>query len=162
MPSLPCWEARHFFICHGLHKQTLETLTRSRPSRAVALPGGAAVRQAGACDGRTPRLPGRGLPRLALLPLEPDRSQPRRAQQLSRSRDRKADRARSRLAAAGIPPSKRAAAVLREAPEWGPLSDGGKAAGGGSAETARRAHARKTRIARRGRKRRGRAKTQTI
>ena len=162
MPSLPYREARHFFIAHGLHKQTLETLTRSRPSRAAALPGGAAVRQAGACDGRTPRLPGRGLPRLALLPLESHRGKRRRAQQLSRSRDRKADRARSRLAAAGIPPSKRAAAVLREAPEWGPLSDGGKISGGGSAKTARRAHARKSRIARRGRKRRGRAKTQTI
>ena len=69
---------------------------------------------------------------------------------------------RSRLAAAGIPPSKRAAAVLTRAPEWGTLSDGGKTAGGGSDETARRAHARKSRIARRGRKRRGRAKTQTI
>ena len=34
--------------------------------------------------------------------------------------------------------------------------------GRGSDETARRAHARKSRIARRGRKRRGRAKTQTI
>lgn len=162
MPSLPYREARHFFIAHGLHKQTLETLTRSRPSRAAALPGGAAVRQAGACDGRAPRLPGRGLPRLALLPLEPDRSQPRRAQQLSRPHDRKADRARSRVAAKSIPPSKRAAAVLIGAPEWGPLSDGGKTAGGGSDETARRAHARKSRIARRGRKRRGRAKTQTI
>ena len=151
-----------FFICHGLHKQTLETLTRSRPSRAAALPGGAAVRQAGACDGRTPRLPGRGLPRLALLPLEPDRSQPRRAQQLSRPRDRKAHRARPRVAAKSIPPSKRAAAVLREAPEWGPLSDGGKISGGGSAETAMRAQARKSRIARRGRKRRGRAKTRSI
>ena len=162
MPSLPYREARHFFIAHGLHKQTLETLTRSRPSRAAALPGGAAVRQAGACGGRTPRLPGRGLPRLALLPLEPDRSQPRRAQQLSRPRDRKAHRARPRLAAASIPPSICPAAVLREALEWGPLSDGGKILGGGSAETARRAHARKSRIARRGRKRRGRAKTQTI
>ena len=151
-----------FFICHGLHKQTLETLTRSRPSRAAALPGGAAIRQARACDGRTPRLPGRGLPRLALLPLEPDRSQPRRAQQFPRPRNRKAHRARPRVAAKSIPPSKRAAAVLIGAPEWGPLSDGGKTAGGGSDETARRAHARKSRIARRGRKRRGRAKTQTI
>lgn len=162
MPSLPYREARHFFIAHGLHKQTLETLTRSRPSRAAALPGGAAVRQAGACDRCPSRLPGRGFPGLALVPLESHRGKRRRAQQLSRSRDRKADRARSRLAAAGIPPSKRAAAVLREAPEWGPLSDCGKTAGGGSDETARRAHARKSRIARRGRKRRGRAKTQTI
>lgn len=151
-----------FFICHGLHKQTLETLTRSRPSRAAAVPGGAAIRQAGACDGRTPRLSGRGLPGLALLPLESHRGQRRRAQQLPRPRDRKSHRARSRLAAAGIPPSKRAAAVLIGAPEWGPLSDGGKTAGGGSDETARRAHARKSRIARRGRKRRGRAKTRSI
>ena len=151
-----------FFICHGLHKQTLETLTRSRPSRAAAVPGSAAIRQARSCDGRAPCLPGRGLPRLALLPLEPDRSQPRRAQQLSRPRDRKAHRARPRLAAKSIPPSKRAAAVLIGAPEWGHLSDGGKIAGGGSDETARRAHARKSRIARRGRKRRGRAKTRSI
>lgn len=64
-----------FFICHGLHKQTLETLTRSRPSRAAAVPGSAAIRQAGACDGRAPRLPGRGLPRLALLPLESHRGE---------------------------------------------------------------------------------------
>lgn len=151
-----------FLFAHGLHKQTLETLTRSRPSRAAAVPGGSAIRQARACDGRAPRLPGRGLPRLALLPLEPHRGQRRRAQQLPRPRDRKAHRARPRLAAASIPPSICPAAVLTGSPEWGPLSDGGKISGGGSGETARRARARKSRIARRGRKRRGRAKTRSI
>ena len=46
-----------FFISHGLHKQTLETLTRSRPSRAAAVPGGAALRQARARNNRASRLP---------------------------------------------------------------------------------------------------------
>lgn len=156
------WRLGVFLFCHGLHKQTMESSAGPRAPRATAVPGGAAVRQARGSDGCASRLPGRRLSRLALVPLEPDRGERRRAQQLPRSRDRKADRARSRLAAAGIPPSKRAAAVLIGAPEWGPLSDGGKTAGGGSDKTARRAHARKSRIARRGRKRRGRAKTQTI
>lgn len=156
------WRLGVFLFAHGLHKQTLETPESPRPSRAAVVPGGAAIRQAGACDGRAPRLPSRRLSRLALLPLESHRGQRRRAQQLSRSRDRKAHRARPRLAAASIPPSICPAAVLTDAPEWGTLSDGGKTAGGGSDETAMRAQARKSRIARRGRKRRGRAKTQTI
>lgn len=122
-----------FLFAHGLHKQTLETLTRSRPSRAAAVPGGAAIRQARACDRCPPRLPSRGFPGLAMVPLESHRGEPGRAQQLPRPRDREAHRARPRLAAASIPPSICPAAVLREAPEWGPLSDGGKIAGGGNA-----------------------------
>ncbi len=132
-PSLPYREARHFLFAHGLHKQTMESSAGPRAPRATAVPGGAAVRQARGSDGCASCLSGRRLPRLALVPLEPDRGERRRAQQLSRPRDRKAHRARPRLAAASIPPSICPAAVLIGAPEWGPLSDGGKIAGGGNA-----------------------------
>ena len=122
-----------FLFCHGLQKQTMESFAGPRAPRAAAVSGSAALRQTRACNRCPPCLPGRRLPRLALLPLEPDRGKPGSTQQLPRSCDRKADRARPRVAAKSIPPSKRAAAVLRDAPEWGPLSDGGKTAGGGNA-----------------------------
>ena len=129
-----CGSRSAIFLCHGLQKQTMENPSRSRTARATAVPRSAAVRQTRGGSHSASRLPGRGLPRLEVLPLESHCREPGGAQQLSRPRDRKADRARSRVAAAGIPPSKRATAVLTRAPEWGTLSDGGKTAGGGKRE----------------------------
>lgn len=136
----------------------MENPSRSRTARATAVPRSAAVRQTRGGSHSASRLPGRGLPRLEVLPLESHCREPGGAQQLSRPRDRKADRARSRVAAAGIPPSKRATAVLTRAPEWGTLSDGGKKAGRGKRETPGVRRRVKSRSARRGRKRRAYAK----
>ena len=162
MPSLPYWEARHFLFAMNYTSKRWKHL-RARVLREQPL-----CQEAQRYGRREPAtvahhvypvedFPGWRFCRWNLIAVSAD------------AHNSFHDRATGKLTERGLawqrrisPPSKRAAAVLREAPEWGTLSDGGKTARGGSDETARRAHARKSRIARRGRKRRGRAKTQTI
>lgn len=129
---------------HGLQKQALAASSRrSASARQTPLPRSCAVRKERAGHRCPSRLSGGRFPRLAMVQLESNRCQPERAQRFSRSCDWEADRTRARVAAASDPPSRRAAAVLTEAPEWATFSNGGKTGGGGKRGSPRRAGARK-------------------
>ena len=146
-------------IANGLQEQTLAASAGRDPAaRWLQVPRGQPLRPQRDGDHCPPCLPSGRLPRLAVVPLESDRRQPSGAQQLPRSGDWKTDRARPRMAAESDPPSRFAASVLADAPEWASFSDGEKIDGGGKPEGQTCARRARRGIARRGRKRRGRAK----